>query len=166
MRRVIALALSAMLAGAGLARAQSDSPYANAASGQTRTLRTGPLAPALGGSDFQEDFRPLAFIQRQYLAVLGREATEEEAKYWLIRMQYESRRDIARQIRMRPPTYGVGHYDPALGQDYDPGYGSRFFPDPASRSFRDPSGPYFKSPYYPNYQYRGPIRAFYLGEQG
>jgi hypothetical protein len=175
-----------MLAFAGLAHAQSDTPsaprtlqtlinsgylpYSYSNTGQTRSLRTGPLPAGLpsatGDAIFHEDFRPLEFIQRQYIAVLGREPTQEEAKFWLARMQYTPRRDIANEIRTRPPFYGVGHYDPAMGQDYDPGYGSRFFPDPASLNFRDPSGPYFKSPYFPNYEYRRPIRAFYLGAQG
>lgn len=185
MRRTIALALSGMLAYAGLAHAQSDTPSAPRTpqtlinSGYlpysypntNRSLPTGrlvPVTPSARASDpyFHEDFRPLEFIQRQYIAVLGREPTQEEAKYWLARMQSTPRRDIANEIRTRPPYYGVGHYDPAMGQDYDPGYGSRFFPDPASLNFRDPSGPYFKSPYYPNYQYRRPVRAFYLGAQG
>jgi hypothetical protein len=192
MSRTIAIALSGILAFTSFAQAQyyppvvppnppvpvnsrylPDSPPAVVTSpaSQTRSLRTGRLpsvAPATTTRDdyFKDDFYPLAFIQRVYLDVLGREPSDEEASYWLRQMRYQSRRDIYLEMVARRPVYGPTHYDPRWGQAVDPGYGSSIYPDPASLNFRDPGGPYFKSPYFPNYESRRPIRAFPLSAQG
>lgn len=178
MARFIALALSGLLACATFSQAQSssrgsvppirgrlensrylpDAPRNADSVPQERSLRTEPLAPIAprptinDPAYFRDDFKPAAFINRVYGDVLGREPSDRESSYWLLRMQNESRRDIAYELMQRRPLYWIGHYDPR--------YGSLRYPDPASRSFPDPGGPYFNSPYLPNYQYARPISAF------
>ncbi len=184
MTRTLAFALSGLLAFASLGQAQYDtgsgpqrgyqrlinSRYVP--DSQSRADRAGSLENRyvpqmnMSGEPRDPEFAPLAYIQRIYMDTLGRQPSEQEATYWLQRLSYQPREDIALELRQRRPTRWLGHYDSRYGQDYDPGVGSSFFPDPASLNFRDPSGPYFKSPYYPNYQYRRPMRAFPIGAQG
>jgi hypothetical protein len=175
MTRTFAFALSGLLAFAGFAPAQSDtgptnyqqlvnSRYASrAGSIERRTVPHESLAP---GSTVDPEFAPRAYIERLFLDTLGRRPSDLEASYWLQRLSYQPREDVALELMQRRPTRWPGYYDPRSGVDYDPGPGSSFFPDPASLNFRDPSGPYFKSPYYSNYQYRRPLRAFPLASQG
>jgi len=101
---------------------------------------------------FRDDFKPMAFIERVFVDVLGREPSEQESRYWLLRMRDMSRQGIAQAIRERRPLYWQGHYDPR--------YGAIRYPDPAALYFPDPGGAFFKSPYFPNYEYARPLRAF------
>ncbi len=117
-------------------------------------------------SYYQDDFKPAAFIERLYVDVLGREPSDREVSYWLLRLRTESRKQVAAELAQCRPLYWLGHYDPRYGSAIDPGWGSGLYPDPASLNFRDPGGPFFKSPYFPNYEYRRPIRAFPLGARG
>jgi hypothetical protein len=101
-----------------------------------------------------------AYIRRLYFDVVGREPLPAEINYWVGRLRYETRRDVAyRLLRFHPQN--VGGMTP-VPPNYDPG----FFPDPASQTFPDPGGPYFRSPYFDNYGNNRSLRAFYLGAQG
>jgi hypothetical protein len=178
MTRSLVCALSSLLAFAGLASAQYDtgsgsqqnyqrlvnSRYAPDSQGSLMNRHV-PQA-SLYGEARNPEFAPTAYIQRLFIDTLGRRPSDQETTYWLRRLDYQSREDVALELMQRRPTRWLGYYDSRYGLDYDPGQGSSFFPDPASLNFRDPSGPYFKSPYYPNYQYRRPLRAFPLGSQG
>ena len=101
-----------------------------------------------------------AYVRQLYVDVLGREPLPAEINYWVGRLRYETRRNVAyRLLRFHPQNVsGMTPVPPS----YDPG----FFPDPASPTFRDPSGPYFHSPYFYNYEKSRAIRAFYSGAQG
>jgi len=175
MTRTLAFALSGLLAFAGLAPAQSDTgprSYQELVNSQSRAKRgtlerrNVPQESLAPGATVDPEFAPRAYVQRLFVETLGRQPSELEARYWLQRLSYQSREDVALELKQRRPTRWPGYYDPRNGVDYDPGVGSSFFPDPSSLNFRDPSGPYFKSPYYSNYQYRRPLRAFPLGSQG
>ena len=83
-----------------------------------------------------------------------------EINYWLGRLRYEPRRDVAYRLLRFHPRNASG--TTPVPPNYDPG----FFPDPASPTFRDPSGPYFHSPYFYNYEKSRSIRAFMLSSQG
>jgi hypothetical protein len=179
MTRTLAFALSGLLAFAGFAPAQSDtgpknyeqlvnSRYASDSQSRAGSLsrRHVPQASLAPSATPDPEFAPRAYIQRLFVDTLGRQPTDLETRYWLQRLSYQPREDVALQLMQRRPMRWQGYYDPRYGVDYDPGPGSSFFPDPASLNFRDPSGPYFKSPYFSNYQYRRPLRAFPLGSQG
>ncbi len=135
-----------------------------AAAARERSLRTerlpemAPRPSLYEDAYFRDDFKPLAFIDRVYLDVLGREPSARESSYWLLRLDNQSRRSIALELMQRRPMNWMGHYDPR--------YGSIRYPDPASLSFPDPSGPYFNSPYFPNYERSRPLRAFPLAARG
>jgi hypothetical protein len=183
MVRTYALALTGLLAYAGLASAQyfprsSEAPLppqrlvnsrydteGQPRANLTESRSTGQI-PSLAGNSGpvarESDFYPLAFIQRVYVNELGRQPSDQEASYWLLRMNYLSRQEVADQIRLRRPLTWPGHYDPRSARfPGDPDY-----PDPAGMTFRDPSGPYFKTPYLPNYQYRREMWAFPIGSEG
>jgi hypothetical protein len=120
------------------------------------------LAGNSGPAARESDFYPLAFIQRVYVNELGREPSDQEARYWLGRMNYLSREEIADQIRLRRPLTWPGHYDPRFARfPGDPAY-----PDSAGLLMRDPGGPYFKTPYLPSYEYRREMWAFPIGSEG
>ena len=187
MTRTMAIALSGLLAFAGVSQAQyysrtgapvgyarlenSYQPASTAATNDdsTRYMRTyrspgGGLNMGDRNSPAREEFKPLAYINRLYVNQLGREPSDEEARYWLARMDNTPRETIAAEMAVRGQW--AGHYDPRYNPDVDwgPGnIGSALLPDPAGLSFRDPGGPYFKSPYWPNYEYRGNIRNFSYG---
>jgi hypothetical protein len=181
MTRTLAFALSGLLAFAGFAPAQSDTGPKNyqqlvnsryVPDSQSRADRAGslsrrhvPQASLAPSARPDPEFAPRAYIERLFVDTMGRQPTDLETRYWLRRLSYQPREDVALEIMQRRPTRWPGYYDPRYGLDYDPGPGSSFFPDPASLNFRDPSGPYFKSPYYSNYQYRRPLRAFPLGSR-
>jgi hypothetical protein len=103
--------------------------------------------------------RPL-YVRQLYRDLIGREPLAPEVTYWVGRLSYQDRRDVASQLlRFHPQNiYGVRPVAPS----YDPGY----FPDPVSQTFPDPGGPYFRSPYFFNYQKSREISAFELGSQG
>jgi hypothetical protein len=179
MTRTLVFASSALLVCAGLSQAQSDTGYGNYQSliNSSRYMppdsrsRAGSLdrhVPQMSMSGEARDpaYAPLAYINRLFVDTLGRQPSPQEATYWLQRLNYQPREEVALELKQRRPTRWPGYYDSRDGVDYDPGPGSAFFPDPASLNFRDPSGPYFKSPYFSNYQYRRPLRAFPLGDQG
>jgi hypothetical protein len=177
MTRTLVFALSGLLICAGLSQAQSDTGYGSyqslinsryAPDSQSRAGSLDRHVPQLSMSGSPRDpaFSPLAYIDRLFVDSLGRKPSSQEAAYWMRRLNYQSREDVALEIRQRRPSGWLGNYDPRYGLDYDPGPGSSFFPDPSSLNFRDPSGPYFKSPYYSNYQYRRPLRTFRLASQG
>ena len=190
MTRTIVIALSGLLAFAGVSQAQyysrtgapagyarlenSYQPASTAATNDdsTRYMRTyrspgGGLNMGDRNSPAREEFKPLAYINRLYVNQLGREPSDEEARYWLARMDNTPRETIAAEMAVRGEW--AGRFDPRYNPDVDwgPGnVGSAYLPDPASLSFRDPGGPYFNSPYFSNYQYRRPLSTFPLGSQG
>jgi hypothetical protein len=178
MTRTLVFALSGLLIGAGLSQAQSDASYGNYQSlinsryTPDSQSRAGSMESrhvpqlSMSGEPRNPQFAPLAYINRLFVDTLGRQPSSQEAAYWLQRLNYQSREEVAQELKQRRPIGWLGTYDSRYGADYDPGPGSAFFPDPASLNFRDPSGPYFKSPYYSNYQYRRPLRAFRLASQG
>jgi hypothetical protein len=187
MARTIAIALSGLLAFAGVSQAQyysrtgapagyarlenSYQPASYSGRGDydsNRYLRTyrspnGGLGTGDRNNPARDEFKPLAYVNRLYVNMYGREPSEAEARYWLERMDNTPRETLAAELAVRGPRW-PGHYDPRYGADVDwGGRGTGFLPDPASLSFRDPGGPYFKSPYWPNYEYRRSIRAFSYG---
>jgi len=176
MTRSVAFALSGLLAFAGLSQAQYYAPGGNyqrliesrSRSEDASRMPSRQHVPeeSMSGQPNDPEFAPLAFVQRAFIDVLGREPSEEEAAYWMRRLAYQTRAGMVLELRQRQPLGWAGNYDPRYGRDYDPGIGSGRFPDPASLNFRDPGGPYFKSPYFSNYQYRRPLSAFPLGSQG
>ncbi|HWG44681.1 MAG TPA: DUF4214 domain-containing protein [Gemmataceae bacterium] len=182
MKRTMTFALSGLLAFAGFTQAQYSPPSSGQGSGQRLinsryesqgSLSRSPSSPnghlaqeSFSGSTNDPAFAPLAYIGRLYVDVLGREPSEAESRYWLQRLDNQTRAEIALELQQRRPVRWIGNYDPRYGGAYDPGYGSRYYPDPASLNFRDPGGSYFKSPYFPNYQYRRNMRAFPLGARG
>lgn len=180
MTRIVAISLAGLLAFAGLSHAQYDtgngaqrnyqrlinSPTRSDESRALRTPRGSVPSESLSGEPNDPAFAPLAFIDRTYMNVLGRQPTEQESAYWMRRLAYETREGMVLELRQKMPATWQGTYDPRWGKDYDPGPGSSRFPDPASLNFRDPGGPYFKAPYFSNYQYRRPMRAFPLGARG
>lgn len=100
------------------------------------------------------------YVRQLYIDVIGREPLPAEINYWVGRLRYEPRRDVAyRLLRFHPQNVSGMRPTPP---NYDPG----FFPDPASPTFRDPGGPYFHSPYLFNYEKSRGIRAFMLDSQG
>lgn len=117
---------------------------------------------------------PVTYIQQLYGDLRNRAPSRSETNYWLRRLQVDTRKNVAYNlVAPHPQSWGVyeirpepGRYDQRWGAGVDPGFGSRYYPDPASLNFRDPGGPYFKTPYFPSYEYRRPIRAFYLGAAG
>jgi hypothetical protein len=171
----MALALMGVLAFAGWCRAQYFPPsrerplqpqrLINSRYQQQRSTPAPSLdeAPPSTLSDMR--FYPLATLKHVFVAELGREPSEQEAAYWLLRMNYMTPRDIAAELRVRRPLTWLGHYDPRISPQFDPGYGS-YYPDPASPNFRDPGGSYFNDPYFPSYEKRRPLRAFELRSQG
>jgi hypothetical protein len=100
------------------------------------------------------------YIRQLYLDLIGHAPSPAEINYWMGRLRYSSRRDLAYQLLIRHPQNWSGLQAPP--PSYDPGY----YPDPASPTFRDPSGPYFHSSHFYNYEFRRPLRAFSLGSQG
>jgi hypothetical protein len=171
----MALALIGVLAFAGWSRAQYSPPSRELPLQPQRLINSryeqqrSPTAPSLAGAPLSDmsdaRFYPLATLQRIFVAELGREPSDQEASYWLLRMNYMTPREIAAELRVRRPLTWLGHYDPRLGAQFDPGYGS-YYPDPASPNFRDPGGSYFNDPYLPSYEKRRPLRAFELRSQG
>ena len=101
-----------------------------------------------------------AYVRQLYIDVLGRDPMPAEMNYWVGRLRYENRGDVAyRLLRFHPRN--VPQMRP-LPLRYDPDS----FPDPVSPTFRDPSGPYFHSPYFYNYENNRYLRAFPLSDQG
>jgi hypothetical protein len=181
MTRTLAIALSSLLAFAGVSQAQYysrtatnygrlENNYQPAStandSDATRYMRTyrspnGGLGTGDRNNPARDEFKPLAYINRLYVNSLGREPSEAEARYWLGRMDNTPRETLAAEFAVRGQW--AGRFDPRYNPDVDWGQNTGFLPDPASLSFRDPGGPYFKSPYWPNYEYRSAIRSFRYG---
>jgi len=194
MKRTLVIALSATLALAATARAdyppaalvsspQSlvDSWYRHylhrppdqAAAGWAESLAKGQepealLATLLSSREYYAagGDTPTGYIRELFADLVNREPTARELDYWVRRLRFSSRRDVAYDMLVRYPQSwpgwrGTGAYrynDPATP---NPAPANRTFPDPASRSFPDPAGPYFRG-----YEYRRPIRAFPLGSGG
>jgi hypothetical protein len=93
------------------------------------------------------------FIQQLYLDIAGRQPSPQELGYWMGRMRFDSRKDVAYQLLIFFPQDWSGGRGPAA--PYNPGY----YPEPASPTYSDPAGRYFRSPSYYNYEYRRPVRA-------
>ena len=175
MQRTATLALLGFLAFTGWSRAQYFPPsrerplqpqrLINSRYEQQRSSTAPSLGDAPPSSTSDSRFYPLASLKRIFVAELGREPSDQEAAYWMLRMNYMTRQDIADTLRVRQPLTWPGHYDPRIGRQYDPGYGS-YYPDPASPNFRDPGGSYFNDPYLPSYEKRRPLRAFEMRSQG
>lgn len=141
--------------------------------GQTPELT---LAGMLSSNEYyrQAGGTPVTYIHQLYSDLRNRAPSHSELNYWTRRLQWDTRKNVAYNVLApHPQNWGVyeirpepGRYDPRWGAGVDPGYGSHYYPDPGSLNFRDPGGPYFKSPYFPNYEYRRPMRAFYIGAEG
>jgi hypothetical protein len=169
------LALIGVLAFVGWSRAQYSPPsyerplqaqrLINSRYEQQRSTTAPSLAGTAPSTKSDSRFYPLATLQRIFVAELGREPSDQEAGYWLLRLNYMTPEEIRLELRVRRPLTWLGHYDPRLGAQFDPGYGS-YYPDPASPNFRDPGGSYFNDPYLPSYEKRRPLRAFELRSQG
>lgn len=176
MTRTMTLALMGVLTFAGWCQAQYFPPsrerplqpqrLINSRYEQQRSTTAPALDDAPPSSTSNPRFYPLASLKRIFVTELGREPSDREAAYWLLRMNYMTRQEIADALRVRQPLTWLGHYDPRIGPQYDPGYGSSPYPDPASPNFRDPGGSYFNDPYLPSYEKRRPLRAFPLRDQG
>lgn len=132
-----------------------------------RSLRSGASADQVQAGILASDeyfqraggTRP-AYVRQLYVDVIGRAPLPAEINYWVGRLRYQPRIEVAMQmLRFHPQN--VSGMTP-VAPNYDPG----FFPDPASPTFRDPSGPYFHSPYFFNYEKSRAIRAFMLDAQG
>ncbi|HTU23440.1 MAG TPA: DUF4214 domain-containing protein [Gemmataceae bacterium] len=189
MTRTLVLSLAVLLVATSLASAQSYS-YRPATPGDPATLNRSNIkgylrreptpretssmqdlrggspeyvkSAVLAGDEYFEragGTRP-AYVRQLYVDVLGREPLPAEINYWVGRLRYEPRRDVAyRLLRLHPQNAsGMTPVRPS----YNPG----FFPDPASPAFPDPSGPYFHTPYFFNYEKSREIRAFPLSAQG
>lgn len=101
-----------------------------------------------------------SYVRRLYADVIGRAPLPAEINYWVGRLRYEDRKDVAHQmLRFHPRKVSRIRTAPF---NSDAGY----FPDPASPTFCDPSGSYFHSPYFYNYEKSRSLRAFGLNEQG
>jgi hypothetical protein len=100
------------------------------------------------------------YVRQLYRDLIGREPMGPEITYWVGRLGYESRREVAgRLLRYHPQS--LTQMRPVAPR-YEPDY----FPDPVSPTFRDPSGPYFHSPYFFNYEKSRALTAFELSAQG
>jgi hypothetical protein len=114
------------------------------------------LATILSSTEYYTDGggTPTGFIAELFHDLVGREPSAREMAYWLQRLRYTSRRDVAYEMLVRHPQSWPGL---RRGAPYVP----YSFPDPNGPNFPDPAGPYFG-----NYEYRRPIRAFPLGNRG
>jgi hypothetical protein len=122
------------------------------AAGWVQSLRRGHspeevLATILSSDEYYLDAgnTPFSFIRQLYIDLFGRQPSAQEVGYWLRRLRFDSRKDIAYQLLTRYPQNWQGN-----GVGYTPGY----YPDPAGPNFPDPSGPYFRS-----YEYRRALRG-------
>jgi hypothetical protein len=93
------------------------------------------------------------FLRQLYLDITGRPPTEQEFGYWMGRMRFDSRRDVAYQVLTFFGQNWSGGRGPAPA--YHPGY----YPEPANRPSVDPIGPYIRNPSYHTYEYRRPVRT-------
>jgi hypothetical protein len=94
-----------------------------------------------------------AFLRQLYLDITGRPPNEQEFNYWMNRMRFDSRKDVAYQVLVFFGQNGGGAPGPAA--PYHPGY----YPEPMSTPSRDTVGPYLRKPSYYNYEYRRPVRT-------
>ena len=94
-----------------------------------------------------------AFLRRLYLDITGRPVTAQEFAYWMGRMRFDSRKEVAYQVLVFFGQNGAGAPGPAA--PFHPGY----YPEPTGALPADPAAPYFRNPSYHNYEYRRPVRT-------
>jgi len=92
------------------------------------------------------------FIRQLYLDIAGRQPSGQELGYWMGRMRFDSRKDVAYQLLTYFGQNWSGGRGPAA--PYHPGY----YPESASPTAGNPAGSYFRNPSYQNYEYRRPVR--------
>jgi hypothetical protein len=94
-----------------------------------------------------------AFLRQLYLDITGRPVTDQEFAYWMGRMRFDSRKDVAYQVLVFFGQNGAGAPGPAM--PFHPGY----YPEPTGAPTVNPAAPYFRDRSYHSYEYRRPVRT-------